>query len=115
MNPATNIIALHQPRRLAFGAGCPSRAVDDLRERQARRIFFVASKSARPQYDLMTSGLTASGAATFLWDQIAQEPTVKMFHQSLSAARDFRPDAVVGLGGGSVLDVAKLVAAMLGS
>jgi alcohol dehydrogenase class IV len=51
----------------------------------------------------------------FLWDQIATEPTVETFHQAMTAARDVRPDAVVGLGGGSVLDVAKLVAAMLGS
>jgi alcohol dehydrogenase class IV len=46
-------------------------------------------------------------------DRIAREPTVDMFRTCLSAARDARADAVIGFGGGSPMDVAKLVAALL--
>jgi alcohol dehydrogenase class IV len=42
----------------------------------------------------------------------AAEPTVTHLHSLLETARAAKVDAVVGLGGGSVLDVAKLVAAL---
>ena len=44
-----------------------------------------------------------------------QEPSVNDFKQTLNAARQFGADSVVGVGGGSVLDVAKLVAALVES
>src|SRR5690606_12538895 len=40
------------------------------------------------------------------------EPDLPAFEAVLSAARAFKPDLVVGLGGGSVMDVAKLVAVL---
>jgi alcohol dehydrogenase class IV len=48
-------------------------------------------------------------------DRIAREPTVDMFRTTLAAARDARCDSVIGFGGGSPMDVAKLVAALLNS
>jgi len=48
-----------------------------------------------------------------IWDQVTHEPTIDLFRSALAAARDFRADAVIGLGGGSPMDVAKLVAALL--
>ena len=43
------------------------------------------------------------------------EPTVGDFKNILREARDFGADSVVGIGGGSVLDLAKLVAALVDS
>jgi len=40
------------------------------------------------------------------------EPSVALFDRVLDAAREVRPDAVVGFGGGSPMDVAKVVAAL---
>ena len=51
----------------------------------------------------------------FVWSEVAKEPTVETLRQALTAARDARADAVIGLGGGSPMDVAKLVAALLTS
>ncbi|HSV15873.1 MAG TPA: iron-containing alcohol dehydrogenase [Tepidisphaeraceae bacterium] len=115
MNPTANIIALHQPRRLAFGAGCAARAIDDLRERHCQRVLLVASRSTRRFCAPFQSAFATAGSSILVWDKIDAEPTVETFRQAMTAARDFRPDAVVGIGGGSVLDIAKLVAAMLGS
>lgn len=46
---------------------------------------------------------------------ILAEPTLNDFNKILDSAREFRADSVVGIGGGSVLDVAKLVAAFIDS
>jgi alcohol dehydrogenase class IV len=43
------------------------------------------------------------------------EPTKTTFERALCAARDASPDCVIGVGGGSVLDVAKLVATLVKS
>lgn len=99
---------MHQPRRLVFGAGCVEQCARDLAEQNFKRIFLVTSPSTRRCCESL-------GQERFIWDQIKQEPTVETFRQALAAARDARPDAVIGLGGGSAMDVAKLVAAFLGS
>lgn len=46
------------------------------------------------------------------WDDIAGELSFTDFVNAMAAAREARPDAVIGFGGGSAMDVAKLVAAL---
>jgi len=48
-----------------------------------------------------------------LYDRIDQEPTIVMFEDAVSIARESDVEAVIGVGGGSPLDVAKLVAALM--
>ncbi len=47
--------------------------------------------------------------------QVKGEPTLEVVREALAAARDASSDVVVGLGGGSVIDTAKAVAALLGN
>ena len=44
---------------------------------------------------------------------VAGEPTIEMAQAAVKAAREAKADVVVAIGGGSVLDVGKVVAAML--
>jgi alcohol dehydrogenase class IV len=115
MNPASRILSLTLPRRLEFGCGCAAHVVDDLRARQCRRVFVVADAAVVGPIGDLHSALKKGDITDFVYDKISCEPTVEMLRQAVSAARDFRADAVIGLGGGSVMDVAKLVAALLKS
>ena len=63
----------------------------------------------------MINTLTEKGVSIEVYENIMQEPSVNDFKQTLNAARQFGADSVVGVGGGSVLDVAKLVAALVES
>lgn len=47
-----------------------------------------------------------------LWDELAGEPTAAQVDAAATLARKNRIEAVVGIGGGSALDVAKLVASI---
>src|SRR5581483_2256652 len=78
-----------------------------------KRIFVVSSPTAARQNAALVAAWRASGAAVEVNDASNREPDIALFESVLAAARAFAPDAIVGLGGGSPLDVAKLVAALL--
>lgn len=98
-------ITLLQPARLEIGAG----AVARLGEWAAPygRVFVVAMAPTIGFVDRI--GL-AGAVETFV--DLPPEPDLPAVEAVLAAARAFRPDLVIGLGGGSVMDVAKLVAVL---
>ena len=108
-----NLVILQQPRRVHFGPGCVQRSVDEFRLAGLKRIFVVSSPTAARLNEPLVSGWRSSGAAVEVNAGVSREPEIALFDAVLEAARTFAPDAVVGLGGGSPLDVAKLVAALL--
>ncbi|MCS6849893.1 MAG: iron-containing alcohol dehydrogenase, partial [Gemmataceae bacterium] len=57
--------------------------------------------------------LAGSGLTVELFLEGEPEPSVRTAETCLALARDFRPDVVVGLGGGSNMDLAKITAAVL--
>lgn len=106
------ILSLTQPRTFAFGPACANQCPQDLLARQFKRIFIITSRSTAALADPLLSTLRSANATVSLSPSTPAEPTITHFNEALSAARDFHPDAVIGLGGGSVMDVAKLVASL---
>jgi alcohol dehydrogenase class IV len=104
---------MNLPRTLVFGAGAAARCAEELVARKASRVFVVTSPQTRDLGNEMAKTVRAAGAHWIVWDRITAEPTVETFRQAISAARDSRADAVCGLGGGSAMDVAKLIAALI--
>lgn len=98
-------IILHQPARLEIGAG--SAAKVGHWAMGAKRTLVLTSGSVTGHVDRL--GLP--GELRIL-DAIPPEPDDKALATALTAAAEFRPDTIVGLGGGSVMDIAKLVACL---
>ena len=109
------MITFHQPRNLTFGAGALERCAEDLAAQRRQRVLVVSGPNSGRPGEPLYQALRRSGATVTLWNRISREPTVEDFNQCLSAARDARADAVIGLGGGSPMDVAKIVAALIDS
>lgn len=109
MNP----VILQQPKRVLFGAGCAQRVADELAAAGRKRVFVVSSPTAARQNRPLVEAWRAAGMTVEVNDATNREPEIALFETVLAAARAFAPDAIVGLGGGSPLDVAKLVAALL--
>ena len=108
-----NTVLLQQPKRIFFGAGCAQRCADEFSGAGLKRLLVVSSPTAaRHSADLIATW-RARGAAVEVNDSVNREPEVALFESVVAAARTFAPDAVIGVGGGSPLDVAKLVAALL--
>lgn len=98
------------PNRIYFEPG----ALDEffrreIREMPARRAMIVCSGSA------MRLGTTArvesllhdAGIATAVFSDVQPDPTVQTIEQGARAMRQFQPDLIVALGGGSPIDAAK--------
>ena len=108
MNPIT----LLQPPCIVFGNGCAAQCVDFLAQRDVRSVLLVTSKSVRPQIVSLVNALKKSGIEVPENKFGPAEPTRAFFENVLQIARLTKVEAVLAVGGGSVMDVAKLLAAL---
>ena len=107
-----NTVTLLQPPRIVFGNGCAPHCVELLAQRRLRRVLVVTSTPVLPQLGFLFEALNHAGCAIISSPPVDQEPTVAIFEGVLQVARDEAVEAVLGIGGGSALDVAKLTAAL---
>jgi len=110
-----NKVILTQPQRIVFGCGCISTFADDFLSKGFTRLFVLTAPPIRPLIAETLDGLQKNGVAIEVFDNIVAEPTVDDFNKILDKARSFGADSVVGIGGGSVLDISKLIATLLKS
>ncbi len=104
-------ITLLQPQKIVFGTGCIQTLVEDYKKLGYQRLFVLTAPPILPLIEPTLAALKAAGTNIEVFDQIMAEPTLNDFNAIVEKARQFDADSVVGIGGGSVLDVAKLVAA----
>lgn len=110
MSPAP--VTLRQPPQISFGTGCATPAVAAFARAGHRRVFLLTSPSVFPHATVLADALRAESAAVEIATGVPPEPTTACCERVRAAARRFSPDLVLAVGGGSVLDVAKLVAAL---
>ena len=108
-------ITLLQPQKIVFGTGCIQNLVDDYIKLGFRHLFVVTAPPIMPLIEDALEQLKKAGISWAVYSNIKAEPTVSDFKEVLDMARSFEADSVVGIGGGSVLDVTKLVAAFIDS
>lgn len=108
-------ITLLQPQKIVFGTGCIETFTEDYKKMGLQRLMVLTAPPILPIIEEPLASLKAAGVSIEIFQNILAEPTVNDFKKILEAARQFKADSVVGIGGGSVLDVTKLVAAFLNS
>ncbi|MBP3303241.1 MAG: iron-containing alcohol dehydrogenase [Muribaculaceae bacterium] len=108
-------ITILQPQKIVFGSGCIQTFVDDYLSLGFRRLFVLTAPPILPLIEPAMNRLKENGVSIEVCHDILAEPSLNDFNKILDSAREFRADSVVGIGGGSVLDVAKLVAAFIDS
>jgi len=108
-------ITLLNPVRIVFGDGAFATFTDEFLNQGLQRLFIVSIPPLVELLHKQTGRLKEAGIEVYLDTRVEQEPDFEMFDRLLEEARQFRADAVAGIGGGSVLDVAKLLAAFIDS
>ena len=105
-------ITLLQPQKIVFGTGCIETFTEDYKKLGLQRLMVLTAPPILPLIEEPLASLKAAGASIEIFQNILAEPTVNDFKKILEVARQFKADSVVGIGGGSVLDVTKLVASL---
>ena len=79
----------------------------------AKRVFVVTDKILAG-VGIVDQVKEAAGRPVEVFDGGEPEPSLGMIQNGIAAAKAFRPDTIIGLGGGSNMDAAKLAAVVLG-
>src|SRR5262245_3639058 len=79
----------------------------------SKRVFVVTDKTLA-RVGIVDQVKEAAGRPVEIFDGGEPEPSLGMVRNGIAAAKAFRPDTIIGLGGGSNMDAAKLAAIVLG-
>lgn len=96
------------PRRLVFGSGCIGQCVSDLATIASPRLL-ITSQHTQHLAQTILQGLANVHSIVI----VDREPTFAMLDAALQDARRQHATGVIAVGGGSVLDLAKVVSVLL--
>jgi len=100
-------LEMQRPAIVRFGAGRVGTLAAWLDATGARRPFVVADKINAARLDIL--GLTDAA----LFGEVKPEPDLPNLEAAVAAGKAAGADAVIGFGGGSAMDLAKLVAVLV--
>ncbi|HEU4551698.1 MAG TPA: iron-containing alcohol dehydrogenase [Chitinophaga sp.] len=106
-------VTIINPGKLVFGENSFEQFIADYTALGLRRLYVVSIPPVAAQIANGLDKLRQQGVSIHIDNSIAGEPSFSDFEKLLAAARDFGADSVAGIGGGSVLDVAKLIAVQI--
>ena len=110
----TLFAAIRLPREILFGKG-QSAAAGTVAARYGRRVLVCtdARFAGTEAFDGIMAALAAASLAVHVHDAVEPDVPYESVERCVADARGFGPDVVVGLGGGSCLDMAKCTALIL--
>ena len=101
---------------LRFGSGLAKSSCEEISKKLGTRILFITDKG------LMSLGITkptidelSNRSSIEIFDDVESDPSKKTLLSAIEVGKKFKATGVIGFGGGSSMDVAKLVALILGS
>jgi len=99
------------PTRILFGAGAASKVGQEAARLGAKRALVVTDKGVVKAglVQPIVDALAAAGLGAAIFDEVLGNPVEKNVHEGVAAFRAAKADLVVAVGGGSPLDVGKLI------
>lgn len=105
---------IRAPKTLLFGAG-QRLAVGPTARGLGTRALICTDKrlGADPVLRQIVQNLDAAGVASRIYDDTQAELPARPIYDCVATHADFQPELVIGIGGGSCMDMAKLVSLLL--
>jgi alcohol dehydrogenase class IV len=108
-----NELKIFFPGKLVFGNGSLKHLAEDVLELKPLKVFIATIAPLKEAIADFIIKLEQNQVTVLSDSSIVQEPSFSDFEKLMKTVTPFNPDMVIGIGGGSVLDIAKLVAAQL--
>ncbi|MDR3079260.1 MAG: bifunctional acetaldehyde-CoA/alcohol dehydrogenase [Rickettsiales bacterium] len=104
-----NMLWFRVPPKIYFKKGCVNFALRDLAGK--KKAFIITD---RVIFDLgyskkVTDVLEEIGISHSLFSDVEPDPSLGLVRRALASCRNFQPDVIIALGGGSPIDAAKMV------
>lgn len=93
------------PAKIWSGSG----ALEALRTCRASRVLVVTDRYFSENGTAMKLGSMVPGAEVRVFDEVRPDPTVELAARGAAVCREFRPELLLALGGGSSMDCAKAI------
>src|SRR3954451_24530781 len=105
----------HSAGQLLFGRDAVRQLGEVAGRLRAKRVLVVTDPVLVKTglADRVRAPLAEAGVAVEVFDGGEPEPSLRAADRCIDTARHFKPDALLGLGGGSNMDLAKISAAVL--
>ncbi|KAK6082945.1 iron-containing alcohol dehydrogenase [Seiridium cupressi] len=96
---------------IRFGPGVTKEVGMDFTNMGAKKVCVVTDPTVRRLTAMkqVEEALTAEGIEYEIFDKVRVEPKDSSIKEAIAFAKPYRPDAFLGVGGGSVIDTAKLM------
>ncbi|MET0066000.1 MAG: iron-containing alcohol dehydrogenase [Candidatus Thiodiazotropha sp.] len=103
----------HNPTHLIFGSGTLARLGEVARQQGKRALLVTGGGSVKRSgiFERAVKSLQDAGVAVFECDGVEPNPRITSVKRGAAIARENACDLVIALGGGSVMDAAKVMAA----
>ncbi|ABR32493.1 bifunctional acetaldehyde-CoA/alcohol dehydrogenase [Clostridium beijerinckii] len=106
-----NMLWFRVPDKIYFKFGCLPVALEELNAMKKKRAFIVTD---RVLFDLgythkITNILSENHIEYKIFSDVEPDPTLKAAKLGADAMRDFNPDVIIAIGGGSPMDAAKIM------
>ena len=98
-----------------FGRGSREKVVDEIKARGFKRVLLVTDRSLieAEVAGMVTAELDKADIPYFVFDGVKPNPNVKNVQDGLTMAKLNNVNAIVAVGGGSVIDTAKAIAVIM--
>jgi len=102
------------PTRIITGSGCFSQMAEIVRAYGQKALLVCGRRALRHSgvLERALNGLQRVGVHTVLYDAVHGEPTLDMVQTAVDLARQEQVETVIGIGGGSAMDVGKATAVL---
>src|SRR5947209_8552676 len=111
--PLRETWTFHSSGQIVFGRNAVRHLGDVVRRLGAKRVLILTDPMLAKAGLLDRVKEPLAGLTVEAFTGGEPEPSVKVAETCVALGRELRPDAVVGLGGGSNMDLAKLTATLL--
>lgn len=107
-----NMLWLRTPEKIYFKKGCTPVALKELKDVYSRKKAFIVTDGflyKNGYTKTITDQLSDMGITSHVFFDVTPDPTLPCAIAGATAMKEFGPDVIIALGGGSAMDAAKMM------